>query len=439
MSKSAAIDLTRGPITRNLWLFALPLMLGNLLQQCYNLVDTWVVGRWIGENALAAVGSSYTLMTFLTSVIFGLCLGSSAFFSMAWGQRDPERLRNGVAVSFLGIGGVTLVLTLLVSLCVEPILTLLQVPDALRSDCGCYLRWIFAGIPAAFLYNYGANLLCGVGNAAVPLAFLAVSTVLNILLDLLMVAVLGLGIAGAAQATILSQYVSGLGLTLYILLKHRELCPRRGNLRLRLSLLREIGALSGYTCLQQSVMNFGILMIQGLVNSFGATVMAAFAVAVKLDTLAYMPVQDFGNAFSTFVAQNHGAAQPERIRRGIRAALLSVLVFCLIISGIVYALAPHLMGLFTGASQTELIAIGTQYLRIEGAFYLGIGILFLLYGYYRAVARPKVSLLLTVISLGTRVLLAYTCSPLFGVTAIWWAIPIGWFLADVTGAVIYRR
>lgn len=203
--------------------------------------------------------------------------------------------------------------------------------------------------------------------------------------------------------------------------------------------LRNILSLSGCTCLQQSVMNFGILMVQGIVNSFGTAVMAAFAVAVKIDTIAYMPVQDFGNAFSVFVAQNYGAQKPARIRSGVRCALVSVAVFCVIISGLVWCCAQPLMKLFVDASSIAVIRIGTQYLHIEGACYIGIGILFLLYGYYRAINRPQMSVVLTICSLGTRVVLAYCLSSIavIGVIGIWVSIPIGWFFADMVGILFY--
>ena len=248
------------------------------------------------------------------------------------------------------------------------------------------------------------------------------------------------GGAGAALATVISQYLAGLGLAGYTW-KASALRVRREDRVWNKATLRQLLSLSGFTCLQQSVMNFGILMVQGLVNSFGTTVMAAFAVAVKIDTLAYMPVQDFGNAFSTFVAQNFGAQKRARIRSGTRWAVFWVVVFCLVLGGLVCLLAPHLMAVFVGAEAVDVIAVGTGYLRIEGAFYLGIGILFLLYGYFRAVNRPAVSVVLTVCSLGTRVALAYALSalPALGVTGIWMAIPIGWFLADLVGILLWRR
>lgn len=184
-------------------------------------------------------------------------------------------------------------------------------------------------------------------------------------------------------------------------------------------------------------MNFGILMIQGLVNSFGSAVMAAFAVAVKIDTIAYMPVQDFGNAFSVFTAQNFGAGKHDRIKSGIKQSLISVVLFCAAVSTAVFFLSEPLMSLF--CSDSETVAIGVQYLRTEGLCYIGIGILFMLYGYYRAVNKPLMSVVLTILSLGTRVLLAYILSPVpaFGVMGIWIAIPIGWFIADAIGTGYY--
>ena len=189
------------------------------------------------------------------------------------------------------------------------------------------------------------------------------------------------------------------------------------------------------TCAQQSVMNFGILLVQGRVNSFGPAVMAAFAAGVKIDTFAYLPVQDFGNAFSTFVAQNYGAGEFGRIRRGMKTAVAGAAGFSVLLSALVCLFARPLMGLFVDAAEGEILDIGVGYLRVEGAFYIGIGCLFLLYGLFRAVEMPAVSLVLTVISLGTRVALAYSLSalPAVGVAGIWWSVPIGWFLADAAG------
>lgn len=431
-------DLTKGPVLRTMLRFSLPMILGNLLQQCYNLADTWVVGRCLGSNALAAVGSSFTLMTFLTSILLGLCMGSGAVFSIRFGQKDTRALQESVRTSFLLISVLAVILNVLAFVCLDGIRIFLQVPDAVWGLMRDYLKIIFCGIAATFLYNFFASYLRAVGNSVVPLWFLAVSAVLNIGLDLWFVIGLSRGVGGAAEATVLSQYIAGVGIMIYAVLRCPELRAKE-KFRLRRRSLREIADYSVLTCVQQSVMNLGILMVQGLVNSFGAPIMAAFAAAVKIDAFAYMPVQDFGNAFSTFTAQNYGAGEKDRLRKGLKVALAASVLFSLAVSAVVFIFARPLMGLFVDSAETQIIAEGVRYLRIEGAFYFGIGILFLLYGLYRAVGRPGMSVVLTVLSLGTRVVLAYALSalPALGVVGIWWSVPIGWALADIVGILYY--
>lgn len=433
-------NLTEGPITGNLLRFAFPMMIGNLLQQFYNIADTWVVGRFLGSHALAAVGSSYTLMVFLTSVLLGLCMGSGAAFSIQYGRRDMDRLKNSICLSFLFIAAVTAVLYAIVLPGLNIIITLLRVPEEVAPLMRNYLRIIFLGLGATFLYNYFACLLRAIGNSVVPLIFLGVSALLNVALDLLFVLKFSWGVEGTAIATVLAQCVSSFGLALYVVFRVPSLRPAKRHLRWNAGIVREIASLSFLTSMQQSIMNFGVLLIQGLVNSFGAVIMAAFAAAVKINSFAHMPAQDFGNAFSTFVAQNYGAGQHDRIEKGCKSAFLTALLFCAAISTFVCIFAPQLIGLFIQPEETDVLAAGVQYLRIEGSCYFGIGLLALLYGYYRAIRRPGISVVLTIISLGTRVLLAYLLSPIpaIGVVGIWVAVPIGWLLADVTG-VLYRK
>ena len=430
-------DLTQGPVMRSMLLFAVPMILGNLLQQCYNIAYTLIVGQFLGKNALAAVGSSFTLMTFLTSILLGLCMGSGALLSIRFGQRDEAGLREAVCASFVLITSAALLLSGAAFACLDFLRVFLRVPAEVWGFMREYLSVIFCGIAATFLYNYFASLLRALGNSVVPLIFLAVSTVLNIALDLWFVLGLKRGVTGAAEATVIAQYVSGIGIAVYTWFR----CPqfRTGPRAISWSCVREIASFSILTCVQQSVMNLGILMVQGLVNSFGATVMAAFAAAVKIDAFAYMPVQDFGNAFSTFIAQNYGAREEARIRAGLKGAVGASMLFCVAVSALVCCFAHPLMAMFVGEGEAEIILEGIRYLRIEGAFYCGIGCLFLLYGLYRALGKPGMSVILTVISLGTRVALAYILSaiPAIGVIGIWWSVPIGWALADVVGILYY--
>ncbi len=434
-------DLTEGNVMGTMLRFAGPMILGNLLQQCYNIADTLIVGRYLGPDALAAAGSAYTLMTFLTSILIGLCMGSGAVVSFYYGKKEELQMKKSMLASFLFISAVTLALNGLVFLTIHPILHLLQVPESIYDLMHEYVFMIFFGIVFVFLYNYFAYLLRALGNSVVPLYFLGAAAALNIVLDVLFVMGFQMGAGGAALATVIAQAVSGFGIGIYTWLREPALRPGREHFAIDRKTSKEVMRNSAAACLQQSVMNFGILMIQGLVNSFGTVVMAAFAAAVKIDSFAYMPAQEFGNAYSLFISQNHGAGKDGRIREGtLRAAAVSA-SFCLVISAGIFVLAPYLMRIFVDAGEREIIRTGVQYLRIEGAFYCGIGLLFLLYGFYRGVEKPEMSLVLTVISLGTRVLLAYMLSPVswIGVLGIWWAIPIGWFLADAAGIACMRR
>lgn len=436
-----AVDLTEGSVTKKMMLFSLPLIAGNLLQQTYNIADTLIVGKFLGADALAAVGSSYTLMTFLTSILLGLCMGIGALFSIRCGERNQKKLKESIAISFAMIGIIAVLLNILVYWKTKWILEFLQVPEPVYELMRTYLIIIFSGIIATFLYNYFASLLRAAGESMIPLIFLAVCAGLNIVLDLWFVLGLDAGVGGAAKATVISQWISGIGIAGYTWWRCPQFRVRLSEFRWKADTVGEIFQFSFLTCVQQSVMNLGILMVQGLVNSFGPAVMAAFAAAVKIDSFAYMPVQDFGNAFSTFVAQNYGAAKKERIQEGCKKAVILVLGFCFVISAAVFLFAKPLLLIFIQPQETEILKIGIEYLRIEGAFYCGIGFLFLFYGYYRAVRKPGMSVVLTVISLGTRVLLAYVLSavPAIGVTGIWWSVPIGWILADVTGWIYYKK
>lgn len=434
-------NLTKGSITINILLFALPLMLGNLLQQMYNIADTWVVGRFLGSKALAAVGSSYALMIFLTSIILGLCMGCSAGISMDYGSKEYSKMRQNIFMSFILIGIISVALNLLVYVFMDFILWFLQIPIEIQPLIKDYLNIIFIGIIATFLYNYFANILRAIGNSITPLVFLSLSAILNVILDLVCVLILHWGVKGAAIATVFSQFISGIGITAYTIIKFPQLRPNKNDMHWNKHNLYTIFNLSVLTSLQQSIMNFGILIVQGLVNSFGTIIMAAFAAAVKIDSFAYMPVQDFGNAFSTYVAQNYGAGKKERIEKGIKSAIITVSIFCLIISGLVFIFAKPLMEIFIEPTEIEIIQAGIKYLRIEGACYIGIGILFLLYGFYRAINKPSMSLILTIASLGTRVALAYLLSSIsfIGVTGIWLSVPIGWALADIIGILFYFK
>ena len=351
-------DLTQGSIRAGLIRFSLPLIAGNLLQQLYNVADTLIVGRFLGNVALAAVGSAFSLMILLTSLVLGLCMGSGVVFSQLYGEGNMDKLKTAMTNAFCLIAALSVLLTVL-SYALLDAFIVLRVPPEAVPDITSYLRVIFAGIFFTFLYNFFAAALRSVGNSFASLLFLLLSTVVNIALDLLFVLVLHRGVAGAALATVIAQGLSAAGIALYFLFRLPELRPRRPNFRLDRPLLSRIASVSVLTSVQQSIMNFGILLVQRLVDSFGPVTMAAFAAAVKIDSFAYLPVQDFGNAFSTFIAQNYGAGDRERVHESIHKGLLIHLTTSALFSVIIFSGRYPMMHLFVGDDPT-VIAIGAQ-------------------------------------------------------------------------------
>jgi putative MATE family efflux protein len=415
--------------------FAVPMIIGNIFQQLYNVADTVLVGRFIGPNALAAVGSSFAIMVLLTSIVLGLCMGSGAVFSFFYGANEIDKLKNSLFTAFSFIGVLTIIINIGAIIFIDEILRFIQIPTEIFADTKAYLLIIFYGFAFTSLYNYFASVVRSLGNSLIPLIFLIISAVINIVLDYIFVVPLKMGVEGAAYATIIAQCFSAVGIAIYSIAKVPLIRLTRKHIFLDKAIMKMITSYSVLSSIQQSIMNFGILLIQGLVNNFGVQVMAAFAAVVKIDSFAYMPVQDFGNAFSTFIAQNKGANRHERIHNGIRSAVKIITIYCVVITALVLILAKPLMGIFINSDEIEIIRIGTQYLAIVGTFYCLIGYLFMFYGLFRGLGKAEVSIVLTIVSLGIRVVLAYALSaiPSVGITGIWWAIPIGWGLADLIG------
>lgn len=431
-----SIDLTQGSPTKKIIAFAFPIFIGNLFQQIYSVSDMFVVGRFLGKEALAAVGACSAVIIFLTSILIGLCMGSGVYFADLYGAKNYKKLSASISTSFLFILAVTAGIMLVTMLFITPLMTLFQIPPAVMGLAKRYLLITISGLPFMMLYNISTVILRAFGDSKTPLVFLIAASTVNVAFDFLLVLVWPMGVSGPALSTLAAQLLSGIPLAIYALKKTKFLHLR---LTFEKKLFGQVARYSLLTSLQQSIMNFGILLVQGLVNSFGITTMAAFAIGVKIDTFAYMPAQDFGNAFSTYVAQNKGAGNSERIRQGFKSAMLCATLFSLLLSALVVVFAPQLVAIFSDAD-SQVIAQGAQYLRIEGLFYLLIGYLFLHYGFYRGLGRFKSSIFLTAISLGTRVVLSYLFVWLgLGVTSIWWSIVIGWAIADFFGFAIYRK
>ena len=357
------MDLTRGGITRPMLLFAGPMIAGNLLQQCYNIADTLIVGRALGASALASVGFSFTLMTFLTSVLLGLCMGSGALWSMLYGAEREEELKRCLFASFVFIGAVAVLLNVGVLALLEPVMTLLRIPAGAWDETRAYLRVVLLGVCFTFLYNYFACLLRSVGNSVAPLAFLAVSTVLNIGLDLWFVLGLGWGVAGAAGATVLAQGCSALWVLKFLTGRRALLRLRWNTLRLQAARVRRILALgtSGF------VMSMTNSLVQVLCNASlqhygGDLYVGVMTVINSIREVVSMPVQGITNGCQPVLGYNYGAGEYERVRRGIRFTTVLTVGYSVAAWALVMAVPELLIRIFN--DEPELIAAGIPAFRL---------------------------------------------------------------------------
>lgn len=435
------IDMTKENPTKAILTFAFPILVGNLFQQLYNIVDSVVVGRFIGKNALAAVGSSFMLMNFFSYIIIGLCLGASVVYSQFFGEKNYSGLRKTIFISFSTISIFTAILSILLVVSTKHMLLLIKTPQSILESSQSYLQIIFGGLIFIFLFNACSALLRSIGDSRTPLYFLILAAIINIVLDLVFVIVFNMGVVGVALATIIAQAVSSILCLIYAFMKIPIIKISREDMVFDKNIALMVGKYGFLTSIQQSIMTFGMVCVQGLVNTFGPDTIAAFTAAGKIDSIAYLPVQDFGNAFSTYIAQNKGAKNASRIIEGVKSASRTIIIFCLILSVIIFLSSSNLMRIFVNVNEVNVINLGVEYLSVISIFYVLIGFLFMFYGFFRGIGALRVSLILTVISLGTRVIMAYTLSsiPQIAQRGIWWSVPIGWALADTIGFITYRK
>ena len=362
-------DLTRGSILRSLLLFALPMLAGDILQQLYNIADTLIVSRAIGRDALAAVGSAYTLMIFLTSILLGLSMGAGALFSICRGRGDESGLRQSIVHAFGLIGVCTLLLTALAYALLPALLRLLQVPEGVSPLMRTYLAVIFAGIPATFLYNFFACLLRSVGNSMTPLVFSGISALGNVALDLLFVLVFPWGVAGAAWATAASQAISAVLCILYLRRKAPELIFARADCRMDGGLLKQTAHFSFVTALHQSSLYIGKLLVQGAVNTGGTDMISAYTATTRIEGFANS-FGDSGSATtSVLVAQNRGAGKDERVKESFRSSLFLMLAMGLAMSLIMYVSASTSVGFMLGTRSGAAFENARDYLKLVALFY----------------------------------------------------------------------
>ncbi len=423
-------DMTEGKIALPLVEFTVPLVLGNLFQLTYNAVDSVIVGRYVGERALAAVGTSAPLMNIALLFISGLCMGAGILMSAQYGSRDYELLSRQISTTFLAGCGFSLVFSLLTILLAEPLLRLIQVPEAVIGEAGTYLRIIFLGILFTFIYNFLANTLRALGDSRTPLYFLIISAVLNIFGDLLLVAALRLGVPGSAVSTVVSEAVCCLLCGVYISRKVPLLKLGKGWLTFDKKLLGRTISYGSTSALQQVCLQVGKTMIQAMVNTQGVSMMAAFTAVNRVDDFAYTPQQNIGHAMTTFIAQNKGAGHRERIKRGFRVGITIEIIYSVVICLVILLGAPVIMGLFTGAEDAQVVPLGVSYLRGIALMYLLPGFTNGIQGFFRGMGDLKVTLYSTFMNMLGRVAAVWVLLLVLslGFVSLAWANFAGWIV-----------
>lgn len=422
-------DMTEGSPHSHLWRYALPLLLGNWLQLAYNAIDSIIAGRFIGKNALAAEGIAGPVMNLVILAITGLCIGAGVLMSESFGAKNFKKLQRSMATMLI-FGAITCCLVTVLGLIFTPlILRLLAVPDEIFNITVIYLRITFLGAPFTFFYNALASGLKSVGDSKTPLKFLAISAILNAVLDLIFLGIFRFGIICSAVTTVVAEAVSAILAGGYMLLKVPELTPKREDMQIDRPLLKQILRYGGPTALQQAVQPIGKVLIQSQVNALGVNVIAAFNAVTRVDDFACIPEQGISSAVSTFIAQNRGAGKEERIRPGFRAGLRLEIGYWLIIGSIALLLRRPIVSMFvTGEGANEVVRLGSQYLLYMSLFYLWPAMTNCFQGFYRGMGMMYTTMLGTFIQVFFRTACTYLLAPRMGITGIAISCAIGWTL-----------
>ncbi len=434
---SGITDMTTGNPYKLILLFSIPLLIGNIFQQMYNMVDSIVVGNIVGEKALAAVGTAFPIVFMTSSLFMGIGVGATIMISQYYGAQDMENIQNTVDTIYTATMVGIIPVAILAAFLSEPVLRLMQVPDdGTLQMAKTYLIVIFVGILGGLGYNINAGVLQGLGDSRTSVFFLLIAMVINIVLDLVFVLV-GMGVFGVAFATIIAQLASWLFGIRYINKHYSFIHIRPFSLRLYKPLFWQVVRLGVPSGLQQALFSMGIMVMQSLVNGYGSSFMAGFNGANKIDTFAFMPIQSFTTAITTYVGQNIGAGRVDRVKQGTRAGLILSVGCSILIGGLLFPLSGYLMQMFTQIP--DVIASGVSYLHCVLPFYSLLAISFIYSSALRGAGEMIVPLLSSVVSLWlVRVPVAYWIASIWGKDYIFLSYAIGWLFGVVISYTYYR-
>ncbi len=439
MAQNTKANLTTQPPARSLFFFSLPMIIGNLFQQFYNMADSIIVGQLVGESALAAVGASYSFTTVFIMIAIGGGIGASVLTSQYLGAGKHKEMKSSV-YTFLITFAVFSILLALIGFWINPtVLKLLKTPPNIMDDAVLYLQIYFVGMPFLFMYNILSANFNALGKSKIPLYLLIFSSILNIIIDLWMVGGLGLGVKGAAIATVIAQGIAAV-ISFLILMRLLGTYKIEGRVdKFRSDMFVTGVKIAIPSIVQQSIVSIGMLLTQSAVNQFGSSALAGYSAGTRLESICVVPMIATGNAMSTFTAQNLGAGKPERVRKGYRAAygiIISFGVALILISQLFYK--PIVSAFVDEGSSQVAFQTGTDYFRFIGLFFSFLGFKAITDGILRGAGDIKVYMFANLVNLSIRVAVAQLCSPIWGIELIWYAVPMGWAVNYFISYLWYR-
>ncbi len=429
------MDMTKGSIMPKLIRFALPVLLGMLFQRIYNFADVYIVGKFLGDDALAAVSIAGSGMYLLQSVMMGLTTGVSVVIAQYYGAKEEQKVTETFVTSIYVAGSSALLITIIGVIGAKPLLCALQTSDDLMQDAWVYLVTIFAGSIGTMLYNWISAVLRSLGNSVVPLIFLVISSALNIVLDILFIAGIPMGVAGAALATVLAQVISGVLCLLYAFKILPMLRLSKEKMHMDAGIAKLILIYGVPTGLQMSIISISDMTLQAMINTYGTALVVAYGVSTKVEGLGWQMADAIGTSLGTFVGQNVGAGNLDRVKKGVRCAYLMDIICYGIFCPVIWFFASPIMQAFT--QNTYAIRCGIEYIRIFSGFFVIGGFLVIYHNILRAAGDVKVTVLMGVSEVITRIGFTFLFSACFGYYGLWWVSPLTWCCAALVGAVRY--
>lgn len=435
MEKSLTRDMTSGSPAKIILKFSVPMLIGNIFQQFYNMVDSIVVGKFVGSEALAAVGATGSMVFLIIGLCFGLSAGISIVISQYFGAKDYDKVRKAFATATYMVVGISIIMGIVGFFSSRFLLELLNTPDSIIGQADLYMKISFAGILGVSCYNGMSAVLRALGDSITPLKFLALASLINVVLDLIFVVVFHWDVPGVAIATIISQFASAIGCILYAMAKVKILRMPLKDFKPDKEIFKKCLRLGVPVALQNTFVSISMMALQGVINSYNEVVIAANTVVTRIEQLVLQPGMSVGAALASFTGQNVGAGKLDRANQGYKSASLIIILFSLFMLPVMYFGGEYIMRLFTKKEDIEVVRIGVQAIRITSFFYTSVGMIFISRNFLSGAGDISVPMIMGITEVICRVLLANILTIFFGFYGIWWATALNWLVTAIVGII----